>query len=179
MTRRTASYGRGFEFWVLSFGFPLSTLGAWPASSDLKTSKRGGMRASFGVPFTLLLGLNPSPPILPSWIKSGAAISPGSNIAEGFERDGNRELIQFLSVAKGSIGEIKDQLYCALDERYITRLQFDQIYRMAETTSRLVGGFMSYLRKSEVTGHKFDTGSTPANRKLKTQNSKPIRHAVP
>ncbi|HVU23368.1 MAG TPA: four helix bundle protein [Opitutus sp.] len=49
-----------------------------------------------------------------------AVISPGSNIAEGFERGGNRELIQFLSNAKGSVGETKDQLYCATDENYIT-----------------------------------------------------------
>ncbi len=54
-----------------------------------------------------------------------AAISIGSNIAEGFERGGNRELIQFLSQAKGSAGETKDQLYVALDEAYVTQEQFD------------------------------------------------------
>jgi four helix bundle protein len=48
------------------------------------------------------------------------AISIGSNVAEGFERGGNREFIQFLSQAKGSAGEAKDQLYVALDEAYIT-----------------------------------------------------------
>ena len=101
-----------------------------------------------------------------------AAISPGSNIAEGFERGGNREFIQFLSNAKGSVGEIKDQLYCALDENYITQAQFDETYRLAESTSRLIGGFMTYLRKAELTGHKFDT-SARVNPKLKTQNSEP------
>src|ERR1044071_2133903 len=69
-----------------------------------------------------------------------AAISGGSNIAEGFERGGNREFIQFLSNSKGSVGEIKDQLYCALDERYITQTQFDETYQLADTTSRLIGG---------------------------------------
>ena len=107
-----------------------------------------------------------------------AAISPCSNIAEGFERGGNREFIQFLSIAKGSIGEIKDQLYCALDEGYISQSQFDETHRQADEASRLVGGFMTYLRKSEITGHKFDTSSTPANPKPKTQNSKPIGHVV-
>lgn len=102
-----------------------------------------------------------------------AAISSGSNIAEGFERGGNREFIQFLSNAKGSLGEIKDQLYCALDENYVTREQFDKTYSLAESTSRLVGGFMTYLRKTELTGHKFDTASGRLNSKLKTQNSKP------
>jgi four helix bundle protein len=102
-----------------------------------------------------------------------AAISVGSNIAEGFERGGNREFIQFLSHSKGSAGEIKDQLYCALDEAYITQAQFDQTYQLAESTSRLIGGFMTYLRKAEISGHKFDHGTTPANPKLKTQNPKP------
>lgn len=85
-----------------------------------------------------------------------AAISTGSNIAEGFERGGNRELIQFLSNAKGSAGEIKDQLYCALDEQYIDREQFEGAYQAADRTSRLIGGLMTYLRKSEFRGHKFD-----------------------
>ena len=85
-----------------------------------------------------------------------AAISGGSNIAEGFERGGNREFIQFLSTSKGSVGEIKNQLYCALDEHYITQPQFDETYRLAESSSRLIGGFMTYLRRSELSGHKFD-----------------------
>jgi four helix bundle protein len=102
-----------------------------------------------------------------------AAISGGSNIAEGFERGGNREFIQFLSTAKGSVGEIKDQLYCAIDESYITQQQFDETYRLAESTSRLIGGFMTYLRNAEITGHKYDTASARMNPKPKTQNPKP------
>lgn len=102
-----------------------------------------------------------------------AAISISSNIAEGFERAGNREFIQFLSIAKGSSAEVKDQLYCALDEDYITQSQFDEIYAHAESTSRLIGGFITYLRKSELTGHKFDLGNESRNSKPKTQNPKP------
>lgn len=48
-----------------------------------------------------------------------AAQSTTSNIAEGFERGGNREFIQFLSDAKGSSGEVRDQLYTAIDENYV------------------------------------------------------------
>ena len=50
-----------------------------------------------------------------------AAISVTANIAEGFERDGNREFMQFLSTSKGSCGELQDHLYTALDEAYITQ----------------------------------------------------------
>jgi four helix bundle protein len=102
-----------------------------------------------------------------------AAISIGSNIAEGFERGGNRELVQFLSNAKGSAGETKDQLYVALDEGYVSQAQFETAYAMGDSTSRLVGGFMSYLRRSPVTGYKFNTVSARVNPKPKTQNPKP------
>jgi four helix bundle protein len=102
-----------------------------------------------------------------------AAISIGSNIAEGFDRAGNREFMQFLAIAKGSVAEVKDQLYCALDEKYVTQAEFDQIYSLADRTSRLIGGFMSYLRTSDVTGSKFATTRAPHNPKPKTQNPKP------
>ena len=94
-----------------------------------------------------------------------AAFSVTSNIVEGFERNGNREFIQFLAVAKGSAGEIRDHLYTALDEGYITQPEFDETYRLAEETGRLVGGFMRYLQQSGMTGSKF----SPAQ----PRNSKP------
>ena len=84
-----------------------------------------------------------------------AAQSITANIAEGFEREGNREFIQFLSQAKGSVGEVKDELHTALDEGYITQSDFDSAYALAEDTTRLIGGFMSYLRRAESTGSKF------------------------
>ena len=94
-----------------------------------------------------------------------AAFSVTSNIVEGFERNGNREFIQFLSIAKGSAGEIRDHLYTALDEGYITQPEFAETYRMAEEAGRLIGGFMRYLQQSEMTGTKFPSP--------KTRNSKP------
>lgn len=86
-----------------------------------------------------------------------AAFSVTSNIVEGFERNGNREFIQFLAISKGSAGEIRDHLYTALDENYITQAEFDQTYRVAEEAGRLTGGFMSYLQRSSMTGSKFAT----------------------
>jgi four helix bundle protein len=89
-----------------------------------------------------------------------AAQSITANIAEGFEREGNREFIQFLSQAKGSVGEVKDELYTALDENYITQADFDTAYALAEDATRLIGGFMSYLRRTESAGSKFKRSST-------------------
>jgi four helix bundle protein len=88
-----------------------------------------------------------------------AAQSVTANIAEGFEREGNREFVQFLSQSKGSAGEVKDHLYTALDETYISQSDFDAAYALAEDTTNLIGGFMSYLRRAESTGSKFKRSS--------------------
>jgi four helix bundle protein len=84
-----------------------------------------------------------------------ASVSTMSNIAEGFERGGDREFIQFLSNSKGSCGEVKSQLYVALDQSYISTTGFGELYAKADEVSRLVGGFMAYLQHSQVGGHKF------------------------
>jgi four helix bundle protein len=83
-----------------------------------------------------------------------AAVSSMSNIAEGFKRDGNKEFIQFLSVAKGSTGEVRSQLYVALDAGFLDQAQFTELFGSAEEASRLIAGFMSYLRESEMRGRK-------------------------
>ena len=84
-----------------------------------------------------------------------ASVSTMANIAEGFERGGDREFIQFLSNSKGSCGEVKSHLYVALDQGYVPQISFDQLYGKADEISRLVSGFMTYLQQSQVGGHKF------------------------
>ena len=84
-----------------------------------------------------------------------ASVSTMSNIAEGFERGGNQEFLQFLATAKGSSGEVRTQLYVALDQGYITQDQFDDMCRDAESISKMVGGFMEYLKKSGFRGSKY------------------------
>ena len=85
-----------------------------------------------------------------------AAISILSNIAEGFERSGNKEFLQFLAIAKGSCGEVRAQLYVALDQKYVDESKFREIAERLSETSRLIAGFMKYLQQSEMRGSKFN-----------------------
>jgi len=86
-----------------------------------------------------------------------ASISIVSNIAEGFERDGDREFIQFLSVAKGSCGEVRAQLYLAIDRNYLTQETFQELSQKHSELSRMISGLMRYLRQSQFSGKKYKT----------------------
>ncbi len=74
-----------------------------------------------------------------------ASVSAMSNIAEGFSRKGNREFIQFLFISKSSAAEVQSQLYVALDQSYITRDDFDAVYKQAEIVSKMDSNFITYL----------------------------------
>ena len=79
-----------------------------------------------------------------------AAISITSNIAEGFERQTTREFIRFLFIVKGSSGEVRSQLYCALDEEYLTQQSFDELFETVSSISRQIAGFIEYLRRYDA-----------------------------
>jgi four helix bundle protein len=83
-----------------------------------------------------------------------ASVSIMSNIAEGFERGSNKEFIQFLYIAKGSAGEVRSQLYVALDQGYIKQEIFASLSNEASEISRMISGFVSYLSSSEMRGAK-------------------------
>jgi len=84
-----------------------------------------------------------------------ASVSIMSNIAEGFERGGNKELNQFVAQAKGSCGEVRAQLYVALDRKYVDEEGFEKLSNMAIEISRMLAGFIRYLRASELKGSKY------------------------
>ncbi len=84
-----------------------------------------------------------------------ASVSVLSNIAEGFKRSGDKEFVQFLTIAKGSCGEVRAQLYVALDQNYIAKEQFTVIKSKLVETSRMLSGLIKYLQQSSLKGSKF------------------------
>ncbi len=83
------------------------------------------------------------------------------NIAEGFERGGNREFVQFLAIAKGSAGEVRSQITRAFDRKHINEETYESLRNEALTISKKLSGFMNYLKESDIKGIKFREPEEP------------------
>lgn len=75
-----------------------------------------------------------------------AAVSIISNIAEGYESRTQAQFINYLGTAKASAGEVRAQLYIALDQKYLSQEQFQQAFNLAEKASRQIHNFIAYLQ---------------------------------
>lgn len=75
-----------------------------------------------------------------------AAVSVMANIAEGFDSQSNREFVKFLGYAVRSATEVQSHLYVAVDQSYISKDEFDRLYRQAIEVKNMVHGFIRYLR---------------------------------
>jgi four helix bundle protein len=88
-----------------------------------------------------------------------AAVSVMSNIAEGFESRTQAQFLEYLGRSKASAGEVRCQLYIALDLKYLTQEKFDQVFDLADKSSRQIARFMSYLE------------AHPQSRKIREEDS--------
>ena len=102
-----------------------------------------------------------------------AAVSTMSNIAEGFERGTRKEFVQFLNIAKGSNGEVRSQLYVALDQKYIGEKEFNTLRDVSVTLSKKLAAFIRYLDGFGANSRVKKPARTAANLQPSTSNVQP------
>lgn len=140
-------------------------IGAWQRARDLtREVYRLSNRGSFAKDFALRDQLR------------RAAVSIMANIAEGYERGGDREFQQFLSTAKASAAEVRSHLYVALDPQFLTEAEFIDLKSNTEQIARMISNFIRYLKQSKLRGSKFKPldaeESTARSRKRNVSNSR-------
>ena len=88
-----------------------------------------------------------------------AAVSIMSNVAEGFERGGNQEFTQYLYVAKASCGEVRSQLYVALDQKYVDQKKTDDLLAVMQRLSVMIKHLIDHLKRSGMRGPKYGSSN--------------------
>ena len=83
-----------------------------------------------------------------------AAGSIMDNIAEGFEKDNNKEFIQFLYISKGSCGEVRSQLHRAWDANYITNEVYNKMINDSLSLNSAIYNFINYLKNTDISGNR-------------------------
>jgi len=139
---RTAMNSGAFDFITKPVNF--EDLEIWQDARELCKTIRGyTFREPFNRDFRFRDQINAS---------SGSIMD---NIAEGFERDGRKEFIQFLSISKGSCGETRSQSYLAFDANFINQEEFDDLLNRTQKINKKISNFMAYLKASPITGKKY------------------------
>jgi len=90
-----------------------------------------------------------------------AAISPMSNIAEGFDRGTRAEFVDALFIAKGEAGEVRSQLYISFDRMYVNKLEFEKGLKLCDECSRLIQSFASKVKGGSHRGLQFKQALKP------------------
>lgn len=91
--------------------------------------------------------------LVSQWRSSSGSVM--DNIAEGFDRQGNKEFIQFLSIARGSLGEVQSQTYRVLDQQYISDQEFKEIFDCSKNVKNLIDKMIGYLKSTDIKGLKY------------------------
>lgn len=84
-----------------------------------------------------------------------SAISIPSNIAEGFERESNNQFIYFLTIAKGSCGELRTQLFLAMKINHINEIKHNELREDCLNISKQLSNFIKYLKSTKNTRTKI------------------------
>ena len=89
-----------------------------------------------------------------------ASVSIMNNIAEGSESGSDAKFVNFLNIAKGSCGEVRSQLYRALDAEFISQAKFDELFNMNMKLSASIAKFIVSLKSSTISGQKNKSPET-------------------